>query len=139
MRKLILTLFCAAGALALSSCHKWAEPDSTFVAGSGYEFRIGQRVVLSCNPVTWQFGYSPDTKECRVSDDQMKEYCLVKCSEEPRTKGQKLNAVITYTSGGEVKGIKGKFEVAKIEGEKVWLWCGEKNNHIGVTVRVIRQ
>ena len=139
MNRLSAILLCAACAASVASCNKWAEADSTFVDSSGYELRVAQRVVLSCDPLTWQFGYSPDTKEFRVSDDQMKTYWLARCSAIPQTKGQKLNATVSYTSGGEVKSIKGKFEVAKIEGDKVWLWCGEKNNHIGVSVRLIRQ
>lgn len=139
MKKLTGIFLCATCALSLASCNKWEEADPVFIASSGYELRIGQRVVLSCDPLTWQFGFSPDTKECRVSDDQMKTYWLARCSEVPQSKGQKVNATITYTAGGEVKTAKGKFEVAKVEGEKVWLWCGEKNNLIGVTVRIIRQ
>ena len=125
-------------ALVIPSCTRTIEPDSTFVAGSGIQLKVAGQVIHTYDPLTWQLGYNPTTREFRASDDAMKNYFFVTCSAVPSSKGQKLDATVTWSSGSSTQSIKGKFEVAKAEGDTYWLWCGEKKTQTGVTVRVLR-
>lgn len=121
-----------------SSCVRTAEPDSTFVATEGLQLKVDGQVVLTYDPLTWQLGYNATEIEFRASDDSMKEYFFVTCSKLPSSLGQKLDATVTWSSGGAAKSLKGRFEVAKVEGDIYWLWCGEKKIRTGVTVRILR-
>ena len=124
--------------LAAASCNRTLEPDSTFVAGSGITLKVGGRVIYTYDPLTWQLGYNPTTREFRASDDAMKNYFFVTCSAIPTSAGQRLEATITWSSGSSIQTSKGKFEVAKVDGDRCWLWCGDKKTPIGVTVVVLR-
>ena len=124
MRKALLTLFLTILALFLmTSCDRALEPDSTFIGSSDIELTVG---------------YNPTKKEFRVFDDSMKKYYTVTCSAIPSSTGQKLEATVTWSSGTSTQSAKGKFEVAKAQGDTFWLWCGDKKTRTGVTVRVLR-
>ena len=135
MKRLILLILPIL--LVLSSCDRTLEPDSSFVAGSGIQLKVGGSLVYNYDPLTWQLGYNPTTREFRASDDATKNYFVV-CSSIPSTVGQKLEATVTWSSGSSTQSVKGKFEVAKIEGDTYWLWCGDKKTPTGVTVVVLR-
>ena len=137
MKKIIL-LIIAASAACLASCSGALEPDSGFVAGSDVQLMIGGRVIYTCDPLTWQLGYNPSSREFRASDDSMKDFFFVTCSSVPQSKGQKLDATIFWSSGSSTQSTKGHFEVAKVQGDTFWLWCGNKKNPAGVTVVVLR-
>ena len=124
--------------LSLASCNRDLEPDSSFIAGSQVQLKVAGSVIHTYNPLTWQLGYNPTTREFRVSDDQMKNYYIVNCSTIPSSVGQKIDATITWTTAGGTKSIKGRFEVAKAEKDRYWLWCGDKKIQTGVTVRILR-
>jgi hypothetical protein len=136
MKRLILLILPIL--LVLSSCDRTLEPDSSFVAGSGIQLKVGGSLVYTYDPLTWQLGYNPTNREFRASDDAMKNYFFVVCSSVPSTVGQKLEATVTWSSGSSTQSVKGKFEVAKIEGDTYWLWCGDKKTPTGVTVVVLR-
>ena len=95
----------------LTSCDRALGPDSSFVDSSN-----------------WQIGYNSSKKEFRVFDDSMKNYYIVTCSALPSSTGQKLEATVTWSSGSSTQTTKGKFEVAKAQGDTFWLWCGDKKN-----------
>ena len=120
------------------SCNRTLEPDSTFVAGSGLQLMVAGQVIHTYDPLTWQLGYNPTAREFRAGDDAMKNYFFVTCSAVPSSKGQKLDATVTWSSGSSTQSVKGRFEVAKVEGDTYWLWCGDKKTQTGVTVRVLR-
>lgn len=120
------------------SCNRTLEPDSTFVAGSGIQLKVAGQVIHTYDPLTWQLGYNPTAREFRAGDDAMKNYFFVTCSAVPSSKGQKLDATVTWSSGSSTQSVKGRFEVAKVEGDTYWLWCGDKKTQTGVTVRVLR-
>lgn len=124
--------------LSLASCNRDLEPDSSFIAGSQVQLKVAGSVIHTYNPLTWQLGYNPTTREFRVCDDAMRNYYYVTCSAVPSSKGQKLEATITWSSGSSTQSMKGKFEVSKVEGDTYWLWCGDKKSPIGVTVRILR-
>ena len=136
MKRISCILF--AVAMICSSCNRTLEPDSTFVAGSGIQLKVAGQVIHTYDPLTWQLGYNPTAREFRASDDAMKEYFFVTCSAVPSSKGQKLDATVTWSSGSSTQSLKGRFEVAKVEGDTYWLWCGDKKTQTGVTVRVLR-
>ena len=124
--------------LSLASCNRNLEPDSSFIAGSQVQLKVAGSVIHTYDPLTWQLGYNPTTREFRVCDDAMRNYYYVTCSAVPSSKGQKLEATITWSSGSSTQSMKGKFEVSKVEGDTYWLWCGDKKSPIGVTVRILR-
>lgn len=124
--------------ILLSSCNRTLEPDSIFIGGSDIELTVAGSVVHKYDPLTWQLGYNPTTREFRASDDGMRSYFFVTCSAVPASTGQKLDATVTWTSGGSVQSVKGRFEVVKAQGDTYWLWCGDKKTRTGVTVRVLR-
>ena len=128
----------AAAVLATVSCNKTLEPDEAFLSDTGISLKVRGVTVHTADPLTWQFGYDTSTKEFRASDDGMNEYFFVACSSVPETLGQKLDAKVTWSSEGEVKSDKGEFEVVKIDGDKRWLWCGNKKRQIAVTVRLLK-
>ena len=131
-------LFMLSSAILLASCDRGVEPDRSFVGGSDIELTVAGRVIYKYNPDTWQLGYNPTTREFRVCDDAMKNYYYVTCSAIPSSKGQKLEATVTWSSGSSTQSMKGKFEVSKAEGDTYWLWCGDKKSPTGVTVRILR-
>lgn len=139
MRKALPIIFLTILALFLmTSCDRTLEPDSTFVGSSDIELTVGGSVIYKYDPATWQLGYNPTKKEFRVFDDSMKKYYTVTCSAIPSSTGQKLEATVTWSSGTSTQSAKGKFEVAKAQGDTFWLWCGDKKTRTGVTVRVLR-
>ena len=138
MKSTLRFSFLIAGILLSFGCNRTLEPDSTFVAGSDIQLKVAGRVIYTYDPLTWQLGYNPTTREFRVSDDAMKNYYFVTCSSIPSSLGQKLEATVTWLSGSSTQSVKGKFEVAKVEGDTYWLWCGEKKTQTGVTVVVLR-
>ena len=95
-------------------------------------------MIYTYDPLTWQLGYNPTTREFRASDDAMKNWFFVTCSAVPSSVGQKLEATVTWSSGSGTQSLKGKFEVAKAERDIYWLWCGDKKTQAGVTVCVLR-
>ena len=124
--------------LSLSSCDRTLEPDSSFIGSSDIELTIAGSVIYKYDPVSWQLGYNPTTREFRASDDGMKNYFFTTCSAVPSSAGQKLDATIIWSSGSSTQTVKGRFEVAKAQGDTYWLWCGDKKTRAGVTVRVLR-
>ena len=136
MKRLLFVLLAAA--VTVPSCTRTLEPDSSFVAGSGIQLKVAGQVIHTYDPLTWQLGYNASDKEFRASDDAMKDYFFVTCSAFPSSKGQKLDATVTWSTGSSTQSVKGKFEVAKVEGDTYWLWCGDKKTQTGVTVRVLR-
>ena len=109
-----------------------------WVGGTGMELNVAGSVIHKYDPLTWQLGYNPSAREFRVFDDSMKNYYIVTCSAIPSSTGQKLEATVTWSSGSSTQSAKGKFEVAKAQGDTYWLWCGDKKTRTGVTVRVLR-
>ena len=138
MKTFLIILPALAAAVMLSSCNRVLEPDSSFIGSSGIELTVGGSVILRHGPLTWQLGYNPTTKEFRASDDAMKSYFFVTCSAVPASTGQKLDATVTWTSGGSTQTSKGRFEVVKVQGDTYWLWNGDKKSRTGVTVRILR-
>ncbi|MBR4756402.1 MAG: hypothetical protein IK076_05620 [Bacteroidales bacterium] len=122
----------------LAACDRTLEPDSSFVAGSGIQLKVNGSVVHTYDPLTWQLGYNPAYKEFRASDDAMRNWFFVTCSAVPSSVGQKLEATVTWATGSSSQSFKGKFEVAKVQGDTYWLWCGDNKTPAGVTVRVLR-
>jgi len=102
------------------------------------ELNVAGTVIHKYDPLTWQLGYNPSAREFRVFDDSMKNYYIVTCSAIPSSTGQKLEATVTWSSGSSTQSAKGKFEVAKAQGDTYWLWCGDKKNPVGVTVRILK-
>ena len=124
--------------LLLVSCDRTMEPDSSFVAGSGIQLMVAGRVILTYDPPTWQLGYNPSANEFRAGDDAMKNFFIVTCSKCPSRLGEKIDATVSWTVGNATESLKGRFEVAKVEGDRYWLWCGDKKTQAGVTVCVLR-
>ena len=127
---LALAVFC--------SCDRSLEPDNSFVGSSDIELIVSGSIVYKYDPASWQLGYNPSKKEFRASDDAMKNWFNVTCSQIPSSTGQKLEATINWSSGSSTQSTKGKFEVAKAQGDTYWLWCGDKKSPVGVTVRILR-
>ncbi|MBO5635599.1 MAG: hypothetical protein J5907_09295 [Bacteroidales bacterium] len=138
MKTLIRLLQILAAALAICSCSRTLEPDSLWVGGTGMELNVAGSVIHKYDPLTWQLGYNPSAREFRVFDDSMKNYYIVTCAAIPSSTGQKLEATVTWSSGSSTQSAKGKFEVAKAQGDTYWLWCGDKKNPVGVTVRILK-
>ncbi len=124
--------------LILSSCHRGLEPDSSFVGGSQVQLKVAGSVIHTYDPLTGQLGYNSTKKEFRVGDDQMRNYYTVTCSSIPSSVGQKLDATVTWTIENSTKSVKGRFEVAKADKDRYWLWCGDKKIQTGVTVCILR-
>ena len=140
MKRVLRTYFLFLAAALTSACSRTVEPDSLFIADEGIQLKVNGQVIRSYDPLTDQLGYDDASREFTLSDDAMKSYFVVTCSRVPSSVGQKLDATISYsyTYSDEVKSIKGSFEVAKKDGDTYWLWCGEKKNRTGVTVRILR-
>ena len=138
MKRLLPIIPILAAVLLMAGCNRTLEPDSTFVAGSDIQLKVSGRTVYTYNPLTWQLGYNPTTREFRAMDDNGKNYFYVTCSAVPSSRGQKLEASVTWSSGSSTQSVNGKFEVAKVEGDRYWLWCGDKKSPIGVTVVILR-
>ena len=139
MKKAVLTIIRVILIIAvMTSCDRSLEPDSSFVGSSEIELTVGGNVVHKYDPDSWQLGYNSSKKEFRVFDDSMRNYYIVNCSALPSSAGQKLEATVTWSSGSSTQTTKGKFEVAKANGDTFWLWCGDKKNPTGVTVVLLR-
>ena len=124
--------------LSLASCNRNLEPDSSFIAGSQVQLKVAGSVIHTYDPLTGQLGYNSTKKEFRVGDDQMRNYYTVTCSTIPSSVGQKLDATVTWTIENSTKSVKGRFEVAKADKDRYWLWCGDKKIQTGVTVCILR-
>ena len=131
-------LLLAMAVVSFSSCDKTLEPDSTFVGSSDIELTVAGSVIHKYDPASWQLGYNQANREFRVFDDSMKQYYIVTCSAIPSSTGQKLEATVIWSSGSSTQSAKGKFEVVKAQGDTFWLWCGDKKNPVGVTVRILK-
>lgn len=130
--RLVLAAACAA---ALSSCHKTLEPDSEFIDSNAVQLSFKGKQVMTYSPATCQLGFMLSRREFRMFDDQMKNWCTVVCSEMPSEVGQKLDATVTWSTSGSEGSEKVKVEVVKVSGKDYWLWCGNKNKRLAVTVR----
>lgn len=137
-RSIISYIVIPAAILLLCSCNRTMEPDSAFVAGSGIQLKVAGSVIYTYDPLTWQLGYNPTSREFRAADDAMKNWFFVNCSSVPSSVGQKMEATVTWSSGSATNSVKGKFEVVKAERDTYWLWCGDKKIQTGVTVCILR-
>jgi len=133
-----LTLSAVLVLLLAVSCNKHIEPDNSFVNSSDIQLIVKGTVQCTYDPQTWQLGYNPSNLEFRMSDDQMKSWCYVTCSEQPRTTGQTLEAEVEWSIYGKKDSVKGKFEVVKAKDNTFWLWCGSKSKQVAVTVSLLR-
>ena len=138
MKRIYLILAVLTTVLVSAGCNRTLDPDSTFVGGSDIQLKVSGKTIYTYNPLTWQLGYNPTTREFRAMDDNGNNYFYVTCSTIPSSLGQKLEATVTWSSGSATQSVKGKFEVAKVEGDKYWLWNGNKKTQTGVTVCVLR-
>ena len=138
MRRLLTSLLVLPALLLAASCNRTLEPDSTFIATQGIQLKVMGSVIHTYDPLTWQLGYKPSSKEFRVGDDSMKNWYTVTCSKIPSRVGDKFDATVTWSAGLSSNSVQGSFEVAKVEGDRYWLWCGEKKIQTGVTVCILR-
>jgi len=129
---ILFTLILAASC----SCEKNG-PDNDFVESNDLELKVEGRVLLTYDPLTWQLGYKPQTRQFRVHNDNMSQYYILTCSEEPREVDQSIKASLKWSTGTSVNSRNDlSFKVVRIENDgRTWLWC---NRGIGVSVRIIR-
>ena len=133
-RSLTAYIIAAVCALTATSCHKTLQPDSSFVDSSSIQLSFKGKKILEYCPATFQLAFKASRKEFRMFDDQMKRWCIVTCSELPSEQGQKIDATVSWSTPESDGQEKVKMEVVKAVGDEYWLWCGNKNKRLAVTV-----
>lgn len=112
------------------------EVDEILVQAEDVSLVIRGTLRFEYNPDTCQMAYNAHKTEFRAMKDNMADYFVLKCSEDPTTEGQELKADLTYTTVSDVKAETGlTFKVEKISPSdgRLWLWCQSKK--IGVVIR----
>lgn len=102
--------------------------EDEFLVNEGISLFVNGELILSYTPETHQIGFSPDTGEIRVSDDNMADYFIFRyAGEMPSNAGDEMTADIEYTTSDNLKKLKGvSFRVTRTDEATglIWLWNG---------------
>lgn len=124
--------------VALVSCDSSVEPDEAFITGSDIQLKVNGEVIYTYDPLTWQMSYNASRKEFRAFDDPVKNWFSVTFDNIPAAVGDKVTATVSWGSTAQPVSLTSTMKVVKMEGEKFWLWKGDKKGQTGVTVCLLR-
>ena len=88
-------------------------------------------------PTTCQIGYSSESYEFRLIDNNLRDWFIFRSDTKPTDIGQKVNAYLEYTSQNATKKLTDlTFSVEKTAQDgTTWLW--NKDKKIGVIIKVL--
>ena len=88
-------------------------------------------------PTTCQIGYSSESYEFRLIDNNLRDWFVFRSDTKPTDIGQKVNAYLEYTSQNATKKLTDlTFSVEKTAQDgTTWLW--NKDKKIGVIIKVL--
>lgn len=123
-------------ALLLTCSCKTPHPGGFFLETSEPCLVIKEYVVHRYDPLTWQLGFNPTTKEFRVYNDTMTDYFILKCNELPKEPDQEISGDLKW-SGSSIKERRNlTLTVEKMDAQgNIWLW--NRKNDIAVCVRTL--
>lgn len=133
MRKAISAITLA---LCLTACSEEVL-DPAFIANPDIRMEIEGRTVFKYDPITCQQSFNADKRRFIVHTDSMTDYYIVTLSDLPSEEGRTINGDVSWTtlSSGTQTKKNIAFKVAKLEGNKVWLW--NARNRIQLTVSIL--
>lgn len=125
MKKRAFAAICALVILG-SGCVRNGFTEEEFTANNGISLYVNGELILSYTPEKHQIGFSPDTGEIRVSDDNMADYFILRFSGDmPCNVGEEKTADLEYTTSDNLKRLKGiSFRVTRTDEATglIWLW-----------------
>ena len=124
--------------LLMASCDRTVNPDEAFLTGSDIQLKVNGEVIYTYDPLTWQLSYNAGRKEFRAFDDPVKNWFSVVMDNVPAAMGDKVTATISWGSTGQPTTLRSTLKVVKMEGDKFWLWRGDKKGQTGVTICILR-
>lgn len=124
--------------LLMVSCDRSVEPDEAFLTGSDIQLKVNGEVIYTYDPLTWQLSYNAGLKEFRAFDDPVKNWFSVVMDQIPTAMGDKVTATVSWGSTGQPTSLRSTLKVVKVEGDKYWLWRGDKKGQTGVTICILR-
>lgn len=134
MRKLLTYIFLAFALLTASSCQDRLKNDKVFISSDDVLLKVGTKVEFEYNKYNCQLAYNDQRKEYRASTDNMSDYFVLRLSQAPTSKGQKITGSISWTGDDYLRNLNNiSFEVVKINESKAWLW--NQPNKVAVVIR----
>ncbi len=138
MKRIAILFAILSAAFLMASCDRSVEPDEAFITGSDIQLKVNGEVIYTYDPLTWQLSYNASQKEFRAFDDPVKNWFSVTFDNVPAVVGDKVTATVSWGSTGQPVSLTSTMKVVKVEGEKFWLWRGDKKGQTGVTVCILR-
>ena len=76
-------------------------------------------------PTSCQLGFNREKCEFRVHNDNMSDFFSVRLDDMPVGESQYVTGTVSWTTGDDLHTKKTNFQVAKINGDLVWLWSSD--------------
>lgn len=95
-------------------------------------------IQVSFDQKNGQLAYNDKTDEYRVYDDKLANWFTLRCSEKPTTKGQILNADVSWTGNKSPMSYEGLSFIVKKVSDTGLIWLWNTDNRIGIIIKNIQ-
>ena len=136
-RRLHHILLLAATVLLTAACSNSVEMDPAFIQNSDIRLSVDEKLLFTCDPLTWQMGYNASRKEFRAYKDDLTSYYILTCKKLPGNVGERVTGDLEWSVDG-VSRRRGevRFTVKqRFDDGRIWLWSSSDN--IGIVVRML--
>lgn len=137
MRRRLHILLLAASLLLTAACSNSVEMDPVFIELSDIRLKVDGKIVFTCDPQAWQYGYNATRKEYRAYMDDLSCYYILTCKKLPGNVGERVTGDLEWNVDGVSRRKSGvRFTVKqRSEGGRIWLWSTSDN--IGIVVQTL--
>lgn len=135
MKRFLPLLLCLVAAVA---CIGEARIDGELLQSDVPCLKVKGKMVHLYDEATGQLGHNATLHQFRVGTDNMSDFFILTCDQEPREAGQTLSATLYWTQDHNVQkreGLALRVEAVESDGT-VRLWNGKES--IGAVVRILR-
>ena len=119
---------------AFTGCRR-EDMSQDFLEDNTLRMEIKGYTTFRYDPLRCQVGFNREKLEFRVHTDNMSDFFIVRLDEMPEGENQFLNGTVQWTTGDDLHSKKTGFSVAKMDGDKVWLWSAQ--GRIAVVLQIL--
>lgn len=113
-------------AILSAGCVRSSFTEADFLVSEGISLYVKGKQIMTYTPEKCQIGFSPESREIRVSDDNMADYFIVRFNgDAPANEGEEMEADLEYTTSDDLRKQRGVcFRVTRTDEDSglVWLW-----------------
>lgn len=126
----------AAAAILLTGCVRSNFTEADLLGQEGISLYVNGEQILLYSPEKYQIGFNPDSREIRVSDDDMADYFILKFSGRlPENEGEQIEADLEYTTTDNLKQKKGiRFCVTRTDEAAGLIWLWDQSGKTGIVL-----